>query len=172
MLNNINKAKLKFRYPGQIGLPEEYPIPQLDGLLFYIQRNLNRNTVVYVLNVDPCGFLNEDYPMTVYWIRYDNDGQIKNLNLIQNKLAYGYRSQKINNETFRFSMVSYDKKEFFIVKNEGQYKVVTEFQDQWIDLSNIYVYAEEFGIFPQVKYIEFFGEGLEDNFPKYNKILL
>lgn len=172
MLNNINKAKLKFNYPGQVGLPEEYPVPELDGLLFYIQRNLNSNTVVYVINQDRYGFLHETYPMSVYWIRYDNDGQIKNLNLIQNKLAYGYRSQKINNETFRFRMVSYDKMEFFIVKHDGEYKVITELDRPWTSLSNIYVYAEEFGIFPQVKYIEFFGQGLNDQFPSYQKILI
>lgn len=172
MLSNINRAKLKFQYPGQIGLPESYPIPQLDGLLFYIQRNLNHNTVVYVLNKDASGFLNEEYPMSVYWIMYDRQGQIKELNLIQNKLAYGYRSEMIDNHTFKFKMVSYDKMDFYIINENNSTKVITRFEDQWTNLSNIYVYAEEFGIFPQVKYIEFFGEELKDSFPTYDKIYL
>lgn len=173
MLNNLNQSKYKFKYCGQTGRPENFPIPQIDGLLFYIQRNLNTNTVVYVVNKMPDGYLNEQYPMKVYWVRYDTGGEIMELNLIQNKLAFGYKSWKINNEAFKFQMVSYDRLDFYLSKDKiGNYQVTSMFDNQRANISNIFAYAEEFGIFPQVKFIEFFGNKTEDNFPVYKKILI
>ena len=173
MLSNFNKSKYKFNYPGKEGIPESYPIPKIEGLLFYIQRNLNQNTVVYVANKNPDGYLNEEYPMKVYWINYNEGGKVKKLNLIQNKLAFGYNCTKINNETFTFNMVSYNKLDFFIAKNRnGNHRVFTKPGNKLIDLHNIFVYAEEFGIFPQVKFIEFFGEETNSNFPAYHKLLI
>ena len=47
--------------PGQAGLPADYPVPgKADDLLFYIQRNQNKNTVVYNLNRNLDGTVNKD----------------------------------------------------------------------------------------------------------------
>lgn len=173
MLDNVNKRKFKFTYHGEQGLPESYPVPEIEGLLFYIQRNLNQNTVVYVLNQNADGMLNEDYPMDVYWVRYNSGGQLKSLNLIQDKLAFGYRSWKINNKSYKFQMVSYEQQDFYIgLDKNGKYKVYTSLEGDMNAVSNIYVYAEEFGVFPQVKYIEFYGHRLSDNIPAYKKVFL
>jgi len=171
MLPNINGRK--FPHFGEVGLPESYPIPKTEGLLFYIQRNTNQNTVVYVLNKNFDGTINEDYPMDVYWIQYNHGCTKKQLNIIQDKLAYGYRSKKIDNHTFEFQMVSYDKMKFYITRDDNNnYRVVTQLENSYSMISNIYVYAEEFGVFPQVKYFEIFGQGIQDKFPKYQKVFL
>ncbi len=173
MLDNFKKIKPRKTLHGEIGLPETYPVPRIDGLLFYIQRNLNQNTVVYVINQTKDGFLNEEYPMDVYWVNYTEGGVAKSLNQIQNKLAFGYKSKKINNESCRFHMVSYEQQEFYIGKNEeGEYHVHTKLNGRMSMISNIYVYAEDFGVFPQVKYIEFYGLDLKSKLPTYSKVLL
>lgn len=171
MLPNINSVKIPLF--GEVGLPETYPIPKIDGLLFYIQRNTNQNTVVYVINKNLDGTINENFPMEVYWIQYKHGCTKKELDIIQNKLAYGYKSKKIDNHTFEFQMVSYDKMKFYITKDENNnYQVVTQLKKVPSKISNIYVYAEEFGVFPQVKYFEIFGQGVKDKFPKYQKVFL
>lgn len=172
MLDKFNKIKKDVGLFGEFGLPESYPVPKIDGLLFYIQRNLNQNTIVYVINENKEGLLDQNSPMDVYWINYTDGGVAKSLNLIQNKLAFGYESYPINNVSCRFQMVSYDQ-DFFIGKNEeGNYKVYTSLDGHMTILNNIYIYAEDFGVFPQVKYIEFYGKDLESSLPRYNKVLL
>ena len=172
MLNNLNNTKHKFSYTGQQGLPENYPIPDAEDTLFYIQRNHNCNTIVYTLNPDDAGLPHHDKPIDVYWLKYDEGKVRKELNIIQFNLAYGYRSWRINNEVYQFQFLAYSDQNFFLSKDdEGMYRVYTKLDDKMIILSNIYVYAEEFGAFPQVKYLEFFGYTVEETFPFYKKLL-
>lgn len=173
MLTSLDKAQ--YSIFGEFGLPEHYPIPkQIDGLQFYIQRNLNMNTVVYVLNHNQDGTINQYYPLKVFWIKYTSGGKVQELNDIQNKLAFGYRSKMLTPQTFEFVMVSYDKLRFFLDYNPvtGEYNVYTRIQDKYAVLHNIYVYAEELGLFPDVKYIELFGTELNNSFPCYQRILI
>jgi len=167
----INLRKSQFTVNGEPGLPESYPIPKnVDDLLFYIQRNLNKNTVVYTINKNDDGTINENYPVNVFWITYSADGSSEKLNTIQKK-AYGYISTKINNTTFELRMKSYDKLRLFLnKKQDGSYTLVTKISEQNAILSNIYVFADELGIFPRVKYIELYGLSEENNFPIYQRI--
>ncbi len=170
----VEKKKAKhFHIPGEKGLPESFPIPKVDGLLFYIQRNLNKNTVVYTLNSSNNGRLNADYPMSVYWIRYNNGGGIKQLNKIQNQLAYGYKSKVINYTTFEFKLVSYKKLTFYLAQDkDDNHRVVTNINGIQSFLTNIYVYADELGLFPEVRYFELYGNEVGSNFPNYQRIQL
>ncbi len=171
MLDNFNRLKFKFNYTGQVGLPEHYPTPKNKNLLFYIQRNLNTNTIVYTLNVGADGIMNEDSPIDVFWMNYEHKIKKKALNSIQKKLAFGCKFNKINRETYKFNFVSYDQQDFFLAKDDNnKYKVFSMLQNKMSVVSNIFVYAEEFGVFPQIKFIEFFGTSVTDNFPVYQKI--
>ena len=73
----------------------EYPIPtKSNELLFYIQRNLNKNTIIYDANFDKNGFLIEDNPINVYWIEYEKSGQKLELGKIEKIYAYGVKCSK------------------------------------------------------------------------------
>lgn len=152
------------------GLPSDYPVPEKDDLLFYIQRNQNYNTVVYEINRTGCGEINVNDPMRVYWIMYNDHKEECELNYIQTKLAYGYKSNVINNELIEFAFVSYDKK-FFIEKANEDYRVMTKINEVYSILENVYVYAEEFGVFPDVKFIELFGTDVESGLPVYERFI-
>jgi hypothetical protein len=170
MLTNLEKSQ--FTIAGERGLPENYPIPcDIDNLLFYIQRNLNKNTIVYALNTDALGMINPYFPMNVFWIKYTEGGNRVNLNFIQNK-AFGYTSNHINSHTFEFYMDSYPSLRFFIIKSGSEHKILTKIDDSDAIINNIYVYANEFGLFPKVEYIELYGEFLSSGFPCYKKILI
>ncbi len=151
-------TKSQFVIKGESGLPDDYPVPKdVDNLLFFIQRNLNKNTLVYTLNKNPDGLINQDYPINVNWINYSSDGSQGVLNNIQKK-AFGYKSRKINNTTYECCMTSYKKLKFFVSQEEnGHSATYCNINGSISELKNIYVYADEFGIFPQVKYIELFG---------------
>lgn len=172
MLTNLDKSH--YQVNGERGLPESYPVPNgIDNLLFYIQRNLNMNTVIYALNRQLNGMIDEVYPMKVFWIKYTDGGVKTELNYIQTK-AFGYTSKKINNSTFEIQMDSYHELRFFLAKNEAgtSCDIITKINGEDSKLKNIYVYANEFGLFPKVEYVELYGHQMNSDFPCYQKILI
>ena len=79
MPHDLNR-KFKRSHFEEYGLPEHYPIPEVPNLLFYIQRNINNNTVVYTLNKDKNGCVNQELPLRVYWLIYKEGGVVRELN--------------------------------------------------------------------------------------------
>ena len=158
--------------PGSNGLPEDYPCPpHHDDLLFYIQRNQNKNTVIYEVNRRRNSEINTDFPMHAYWIRYTDGGEIVELNHYQNQLAYGYESEMIDLHTFQFNFVSYKQMNFYIARfPDRRYRALCRINGKMSILHHIYVYAEELGVFPNVKFIELFGKEMDGDLFCYQKI--
>ncbi len=161
---------------GQYGRPDDYPdIDGYEHLLFYIQRNQNQNTVVYEPNFKLGGLLDLNEPMTINWIKFEDNGdqEIQPLNYIQKKLAYGYNFRVISNDLIEFCFVSYTSMKFYLAKNKkGRYQVSATIEGVLSIIDNIYIYAEDMGIFPQVKFAEFFGRCQSTNKNIYKKLYL
>ena len=168
---HLNRNKRKFAAIS--GLPSHYPVPEkTKDLLFYIQRNHNLNTVVYRANLSADGSINEEQPITIQWIRYDDAGETRALTVMQSKLAYGCNFKKINYHSFQFQFVSYDALTFYLSKHNNDFAVFYKRDDEYIRLTNIYVHADEFGLFPDVKFIELYGTTVENNRVILQKIKL
>lgn len=67
-----------------------WPVPRDQNQIFYLQRSMNPNTVVYRVNFDSAGNINARNPVDVYWRRFNDGGEAKNLKRIEH-LAYGIR---------------------------------------------------------------------------------
>ena len=86
-----------------------YPKPEdVENMLFYVQRTINSNTIVYTLNQDKDGNLNEAEPIKVYWIKYAQGGKVDPLTYIQKNYAYGVESTIFDKvkKSFIFEFVS------------------------------------------------------------------
>lgn len=170
-LNYADKKDLHIT--GLKGRPEYYPVPDEEqNLLFYIQRNQNVNTVVYQVNTNSSGGLNLDQPVNVYWKQYAQDGSKKSINLLQKKLAYGYQFEVITPDTIQLEIVGYPSFKMFLSLVEGEHKALAKLSGEWAILSNIYVFADELGVFPDVKYIELYGDRQSDGMPVYEKLII
>ena len=62
--------------------------------LFRIERSTNANIVVYDALVEADGNLPKKNPIDVYWVRLAEEGQRKNLNGIERRMAYGFKEKK------------------------------------------------------------------------------
>ena len=156
---------------GLNGLPEYYPVPDVPDMLFYIQLNLDLNTVVYQLVKDKGGSFVRNNPVYVFWRQYEHDGNDKPINYIQHKLAYGYEYDIISNDAIQMNLVSYPDYKIFITRNDDQiYRAVCKINNIWAELSNVYVFAEKQGAFPDVKYFELYGNIVENGLPCYERI--
>lgn len=147
---------------GHDGRPAHYPcLDDYPELLFYIQRNQNVNTVVYEVNLQQGGLLNLTEPMKISWLYFNDTLQkeSRELNMIQKKLAYGYHFSVIHPELIEFRFVSYDNLAFYLAKDRhGRFQVFFREADHQIKLNMIYIYAEDLGVFPLVKFADLHGE--------------
>ncbi|WP_046244161.1 DUF4833 domain-containing protein [Hymenobacter terrenus] len=138
-----------------------FPVPTgISNQLFYLQRDPNINTVIYQLNLNGAGKLDEDEPVRVFWIRYTEQGERKELSFIQRKFAYGLSAKKLATDKYELKFAAYNKVRFFLMKSpaDNAFHVYTTIASKQIVLTRVYLRIEG-GTFwvPNVKYIEFKG---------------
>jgi hypothetical protein len=153
-----------------------FPVPSgVPNQLFYLQRDPNTNTVIYQLNVDRAGHLIEDEPVNVFWLRYDEHGERKDLNFIQRKFAYGLTAEKLAADKYELKFAAYNKVRFFLLKSptDKAFHVYTTIGGKQLQLERVFLRIEG-GTFwvPNVKYIEFKGLSTATREPVAERIML
>ena len=158
---------ISFGYLGQTSKAKEkkeFPKPKdIKNLLFYVQRTININTLIYVLNINEKEELNEKDPVKIYWINYTKDGTTEGLNFIQRKYAYGIDIKMIDTlkKTYCFNFVSYKKTQIYLIKSkiDSKYEAFSYINNKLIILTKIFIQIEG-GTFwaPKIKYIEITGK--------------
>lgn len=153
---------------------KEYPTPpETKERLFYIQRNHNTNTIVYDANFDEKGQLKDDKPIDVYWIRYEEEGQIMDLRRIEKWYAYGVKCSKPKSgeNYYKVKLVADKKRDFKLIQsNPYEAYVVTLINNVESYLEHMYIQADNSGVWPKVKYIELFGIDAKNGATTYEKI--
>ncbi|MBS1586904.1 MAG: DUF4833 domain-containing protein [Bacteroidetes bacterium] len=146
--------------PAVVNEVDTFPVPRATkDMMFYVQRTPNTNTIVYDLNYANSGTLDNDNPIHVYWIRYQEGGVKKELNYIQRKFAYGLHVKKVNDIDYELRFVSYSKHPMYLRKaTDGKYYVFTDILKKQAVLKRIYLKIDG-GTFwsPNVLYIELKG---------------
>jgi hypothetical protein len=135
------------------------PVP-VENQLFYLQRDPDRNTVVYKLNAEN-GVLDKDNPITAFWIRYEEQGQRKELSFIQRKLAYGLHTKQLTGGVHEIRLVSYPTVPLYLSKSsaDNQYHIYTQINQKKAILDRIFVRIDGGSLlFPNVKYVEISGK--------------
>ena len=152
---------------------ERLPIPPASAnRLFYIQRSSNANTVIYDANFLPNKSLNPSQPVHTYWIRYADNGQKEELNLIQRTLAYGLYTNKIKNElnSFEGYFLAYRKRKFVVQLNaKNQAIALFPINGKLQILERVFVSVDDSGFTPAVNYIELFGKDEMTNKDVYER---
>ena len=141
--------------------PLKFPTPKgIANQLFYLQRDPNLNTLIYELNVDKDGDLNESQPVLAYWIKYEEKQAKKDLSYVQKKFAYGVDSKKLGKDQFELRFVSHKKLPLYLSKSaeDKKYHVYVTINNKKLLLDRIFVRIEggSFWI-PNVKYVELRG---------------
>lgn len=144
---------------------DTFPIPRGNNKqLFYLQRTANTNTIVCELKYNKNGELDEDDPVHVFWIRYPEGGQKKELSYIQRVFAYGIKSQALAKDSYKLHFVSYKKRPLYLMRSskDNQYKVYATINNQQVVLNRIFIKVDG-GTFwsPNVVYMEM--KGVDEN---------
>jgi hypothetical protein len=141
---------------------DSFPVPKTGPKqLFYLQRTTNSNTIICDLNTDANGQVIKDNPVHVYWIRYDEGGEKKELSYIQQTFAYGMKHESLSNGVFKLHFVSYKKQVFYLKRSpkDNQYKMYFVHNNKEFVLHKLFVRIDG-GTFwvPNVIYMEILGK--------------
>ncbi|MBB2150357.1 DUF4833 domain-containing protein [Pedobacter gandavensis] len=154
--------------------PLKFPTPKgIKNQMFYLQRDPNTNTIIYELNVNANGEVNRAEPMLVYWLRYDDNGEKKDLNYIQRKFAYGIQTKEIGKDQYEIRFVSHKKIPMYLMpsKEDQKFHVYVTVNNKRIELSKIFVRIEGGSFWlPNVKYVELTGINTATNTPVVERI--
>lgn len=156
---------------------DDYPsLTKFKDMLFFIQRSINKNAVIYELNELKSGELNELEPIKINWINYETDKSIEPLNYIQLAFAYGLNLKILNKEkkSYYFNFVSFKKKILYLIKSniDKKYHVYYNLNNKMFILQKIHIQIEG-GTFwvPKVKYLEIFLNNPSNNEKITEKII-
>ena len=141
---------------------DSFPIPKPSPKqLFYLQRTTNSNTIICDLNTDAKGQVIKDNPVHVYWIRYDEGGEKKELSYIQETFAYGIKHELLPTGVYKLHIVSYKKQVFYLKRSpkDNQYKMYFVLNNKEFVLQKLFVRIDG-GTFwvPNVVYMEIIGK--------------
>jgi len=153
----------------------KYPVPpKTPERLFYIQRNHNENTIVYDARFDRSGNLDKNHPVHVYWIRYQEQGQVMPLRTIEKLFAYGVKTYPVNGKPgeYKVELVATDKRDF-LLKQIAPFKarIYTQINGHEAVLDHLYIYADNSGVWPKVIYVELFGYNSKTGKKVYEKMM-
>jgi hypothetical protein len=109
--------------------------------LFHIARSKNKNLVCYDVNYSG-GKLDIKNPLTIYWLnREDKPGETSSLNMIQKKLAYGYKLISQGDDSCEITLNAYPERVLTICKQDAKYVCLITINKQTAILESLYVKA-------------------------------
>ncbi len=120
--------------------------------LFFLQRTLNANTVVYTAHFDKSGNLNPDAPVAVYWRRFQEQGQVMALRWYERAFGFGVRIQSTDNpQTLRLTFNGL-KSQQLELRQTAPFKAAlfARIEDREYRLIYAYLDVDESGLFPTV----------------------
>lgn len=133
------------------------PTPKGCNLLFFLQRDPDANTVVYELNYNSDGTLQQNDPIKGSWIRYNEGQQFKELTAIEKKFAYGIQSKPIGDDEYEIRLVAYKKMPMYLKKSEidNRYHIYIKDEGKDLLLKRVFVRVNGGSFwFPKVQYID------------------
>lgn len=149
-------------------------LPANKNRLFYLQRTIDRNAVIYELNYNDKGQIDEKKPVKVYWLNYTT-GKTSALNFAQNEFAYGIQSELIDAEkkVFLLTIKAYKKTPLYLQPDKNnRYKVYAALNNKPSILTRIIVNITG-GTYlkPIVSHIELIGIELKTGNKIVEKVL-
>ncbi len=151
-----------------------HTVPTDENLMFYIQKDVNPNTVVYALKLGPDGKINPNDPIEVFWRRYEEDGRKKKLGWLEKTFAFDFKVRPVKNQsnTYVFSLVAMKDKDIFVTQNKnGTPRVFMKISGQTAILKRIYVTVDDSKKIHRVLSMELFGRDFKSDKLIYEKIV-
>ncbi len=136
----------------------EFKVPEEPNQLFYIERSVNSNTVVYAARLDAHGAIDPKTPVDVFWRWYNVDGHKKNLNFIEQMMAYGVHANPPRpNRPVTFTIAALPERVLTLDLDDQKHaEALLQIGDRTVKVDYIYLEVVD-GIVPSVPALDIFG---------------
>jgi hypothetical protein len=133
-------------------------VPHDKDMLFYAQNSINNNVLVYALNWTKNGDLDSDEPVTVYWRRYSDHGQRRELNFFERYIALGLVSNVEAPGRWSIRMIGWRERAVNIEIGADRRPRAT-FEIDHRPLTPLYVWVEADGgrFIPSIRHVDLFA---------------
>ncbi len=164
----IAKPLVTFAQPDEIRVFDSLPSgkkgtkkPTDKDLIFYIQRSMNHNTVVYVAKRDSSGKLARKKPIDVFWRRFSSDGKRSKLTYIERTMAFGVVAKNSGSQSgeFKVNLVSYPtKKGTLRLDKTNRPVILTMLGNHKVRLIFAFIQLKGSGAIPKIVYVDVIGQ--------------
>lgn len=155
----MGTACTAFAQQKQVADDDTFPVPlHMPNHLFYLQRTPDANTIICELNYKN-GVIDKEEPVHVFWIRYTEQQQKKELSALQRNFAYGIKSRQLGNGKYELHFAGYKNLLFYLEPSaDKKYGVYATIAGKKAILHRIFIKING-GSFrsPNVEYIELKG---------------
>lgn len=148
---------------GQSSNDLAYPVPSEPNQLFFLQRSMNSNTIVYSAKLDSDGKLDRKAPIEVFWRRYNDNGEKLPLSFVERQLAFGVNTKRApgNPTTYLVTMKAYAKRGALLRIVDGVPQLEAKVSGQNARLISAYLHLDESETPPRVIKVDLRGEALD-----------
>jgi hypothetical protein len=136
----------------------EFKVPDEPNQLFYVERSVNSNTVVYAARLDGHGAIDLKSPVDAFWRWYNVDGHRKNLNFIERMMAYGVHVNPSRpNQPVTFNIVALPERTLTLdLDDQKRPEALIQIGGRTVRLAYVYLEVID-GIIPKVPSFDIFG---------------
>jgi hypothetical protein len=149
--------------PSDVG----YPVPSESNQLFFLQRSMNSNTIVYTAKLDSDGKLERKGPIEVFWRRYTDNGEKLPLSFVERQLAFGVNTKRLADDPTAYvvTMKAYAKRGALLRIVDGVPRLEAKISGQNARLISAYLHLDESTNPPSVTKVDLRGEALDTKEP-------
>jgi hypothetical protein len=141
----------------------EFPIPDDPRQLFFLQRSMNANTIVYAVRLDENGEINARSPIDVYWRRFNGRGERKELGMLERNIAFGVNTKPGENPgeyLIEFKALKSRFMTLFLDQN-GKARLSGKMGSRLVNPTYIFVDLDDNSLIPRVKYLYLHGRDMK-----------
>ena len=140
-------------------LRPEFQVPDEPNQLFYVQRSVNSNTVVYAARLDAQGNIDRRDPVEAFWRWFNVDGHSKPLNFIERMMAYGVHVDRPRDgEPITFTIAALPERRLTLAMDEHRRpEALMRIDGHMVRLAYVYLQVVEGGLMPSVPALDIFG---------------
>lgn len=139
-----------------------YPVPHDENQIFFVQRSMNPNTIVYTARLNAKGMLDPKRPVDVFWRRFNDEGEKQELSFLERTGAFGVTAERLpdRKSAFRVSVVSYPERPALLTVVDGRPRLEAKVAGEPAELVAAYLHLEGEGSVPAVTRVDLVGRSL------------
>ena len=144
-----------------------YPMPADPNQIFFLQRSMNSNTIVYAARIDSDGKLNRKEPIEIFWRRFNDSGEKLPLTFSERNLAFGVNAKRLRNgpDAYLVTFKNYPSRSAVLRIVNGAPRLEGKVAGQDARLISAFLYLDESARIPRVIKVDLRGETLDSRQP-------